>query len=144
MKYFIIKKPPFLKEFEKDLNFQHYLNYVHVLPTIDLKKLSHYHKVTERLQDKKAARKQLFLKKQFTRKDSILSNESNEIKKNETTSVKKDSFYVERSETLYKKKMNFMKGFFEVAKVRSQSMPKIQTIPTGVEKKSRKFKSKFK
>ena len=40
--------------------------------------------------------------------------------------------------------MNFMKGFFEVAKVRSQSMPKIQTIPTGVEKKSRKFKSKFK
>lgn len=135
MKYFIIKKPSFLKEFEKDLNFQHYLNYVHLLPSIDLKKLNHSYNVTNRLKNKKVARKQLFLKEHCLKKDSILT------KKNENKIEKKDSFYVERSVTLYKKKMNFMKGFFETAKARSQSMPKIQTI--SIEKKSRNFKRKF-
>ena len=129
----VFKRPSFYSEMKSNLDYQHYLIHIKPLPKINFAKLNRYnsHLNIEELRRRKNdyKKKIIYHKRDSIYCDSTGYNDNNHIRNKSQI----DTFYVKRSADIYRTKMNFMRGFYEIAKSKNLSYisatPKVENIP---------------
>ena len=122
----VFKRPSFYNEMKTNLDYQHYLIHIKPLPKINFAKINRYNSnlnIEELKKRKKDYKKKII----YYKRDSIYCDSTNyndNLKRNKSQF---DLFYVKRSAELYNTKMNFMRGFYEIAKVKNLSFIKALT-----------------
>ena len=129
----VFKRPSFYSEMKSNLDYQHYLIHIKPLPKINFAKLNRYNSrlnIEELRQRKKDYKKKII----YYKRDSIFCDSTgyNENNSNQRNNSQIDMFYVKRSAEIYSTKMNFMRGFYEIAKTKNLSFvsatPKVENI----------------